>query len=381
MRKPSRPNDIRAILARFTLVVPAISALIILPILTKTPSVAAETLREAWMIDVSVDQTIEANRWEAAAARERYCAARAEQMPKISGSASYRVIDNPLTVKAQLPPNPLMPQGLTLPMQILQQDILVSSVDLTQPLYTFGRIQNQISAAAQNARAERHDLRTTELDVRLQVAQAYINILNAQRAIEVANISILSLKKHQRDVKNLLKQGVVVRNDYLAVEVSLAKAQQSKIYAENLLNLTRASYNRFLRRPLDSPVDIEDLPKPTGTYNLEFLTQQAITSADENFTVAANRYRQGAGTNTEVLDAERLRTETYSNFYTSRYSTVLSLMKLNRAIGDFSLLDNLYSSTQPLPTTSQSAPLPPKLSQASISLLPKTENQKSKTLR
>ncbi|MGD9126917.1 MAG: TolC family protein [Planctomycetia bacterium] len=429
-----------------------LAAMIALFFLAVSAAGAAESLEDAWAVASSVNHSIHAARWETAAACQRYEAARAEQMPMISGSAQYRVLDNPVTVNAHLPPNPLMPQGATLPMQVMQQDFLISGVDLTQPIYTFGRLQNQISAAAYNVRAERSDQRTIELDLRLQVSQAYVNVLTAQHVLDVANISILSLKKHLNDVKNLLDQGVVVRNDYLAVEVSLAKAEQSKIYAENLLKLTRATYNRLLLRSLEAPVELQDLREPNESYDIELLTQQAIalrpelttisaqatsldrmacsveashkpqlslsgrfdyigndylqrqgytsvglvgkwnlfdagrvhhqageyrrkaaalrqqradtetfislqvrqawldldttrrqlavnrkaiTSADENFSVAANRYKEGVGTNTEVLDAERLRTETYSNFYTSRYATVLAQMKLKRAVGTF----------------------------------------------
>ncbi|MGI9457674.1 MAG: TolC family protein [Aeoliella sp.] len=42
-----------------------------------------------------------------------------------------------------------------------------------------------------------------------------------------------------------------------------------------------------------------------------------IDSAEENLMVARNRYNQGVGTNTVVLDAETLRTLAYSNYYRS----------------------------------------------------------------
>jgi outer membrane protein TolC len=67
------------------------------------------------------------------------------------------------------------------------------------------------------------------------------------------------------------------------------------------------------------------------------VNREAIQSAEENVSVASNRYNQGAGTNTEVLDAETLRTATYTNYYSSVYAAVQYLMELSRAVGDFSL--------------------------------------------
>ena len=76
------------------------------------------------------------------------------------------------------------------------------------------------------------------------------------------------------------------------------------------------------------------------------VNRAAIQSAEENLKVARNRYVQGAGTNTEVLDAETLRTATYSNYYGSVYDSVRAMMNLSRAVGDFNLA---YGDVHPVP--------------------------------
>jgi outer membrane protein len=63
------------------------------------------------------------------------------------------------------------------------------------------------------------------------------------------------------------------------------------------------------------------------------ISQKTLASADENLRVSENRYQQGTGTNTEVLDAQTLRTQAYSNYYRSLYDAVLAEMQLLRAIG------------------------------------------------
>jgi outer membrane protein len=62
--------------------------------------------------------------------------------------------------------------------------------------------------------------------------------------------------------------------------------------------------------------------------------RQATTQADENLRVARDRYQHQVGTNTEVLDAESLRLQAYTNFYTSSYEAVLADLRLRRAIGE-----------------------------------------------
>ena len=61
--------------------------------------------------------------------------------------------------------------------------------------------------------------------------------------------------------------------------------------------------------------------------------RQATTQAEENLRVARDRYQHQVGTNTEVLDAESLRLQAYTNFYNSSYEAMLADLRLRRAIG------------------------------------------------
>ena len=63
------------------------------------------------------------------------------------------------------------------------------------------------------------------------------------------------------------------------------------------------------------------------------VTSKAIDQAKENVRVAKDRYEKAQGTNTEVLDAETLRTLTYSNYYNAVYDAVLADFRLRRAVG------------------------------------------------
>ena len=63
------------------------------------------------------------------------------------------------------------------------------------------------------------------------------------------------------------------------------------------------------------------------------VTETAIEQAEENLRVAKLRFDQGKGTNTEVLDAETARTETYNNYYNALYDAILATYQLRRAVG------------------------------------------------
>ena len=64
------------------------------------------------------------------------------------------------------------------------------------------------------------------------------------------------------------------------------------------------------------------------------VTRDAVGQAEENLSVAQDRYRAGTATNTEVLDAETLRVRSLGNHDTAIYDSVLAGIRLQRAIGE-----------------------------------------------
>ena len=64
------------------------------------------------------------------------------------------------------------------------------------------------------------------------------------------------------------------------------------------------------------------------------VTQQAVGQAEENLNVAINLFKAGMATHTEVLDAERLRTRTYTNHNNATYDAALAGLRLRRTLGE-----------------------------------------------
>lgn len=60
----------------------------------------------------------------------------------------------------------------------------------------------------------------------------------------------------------------------------------------------------------------------------------ALSQAEEGLRVARSRYREGLGTNTEVLDAETQRTLSYTNYYNAVHDAALAGLHLRHALGE-----------------------------------------------
>ena len=64
------------------------------------------------------------------------------------------------------------------------------------------------------------------------------------------------------------------------------------------------------------------------------VAREALDQSEENLRVARTRYREGIGTNTEVLDAESQRTQSYTNYYSAVYDAVHADLRLRHAVGE-----------------------------------------------
>lgn len=64
------------------------------------------------------------------------------------------------------------------------------------------------------------------------------------------------------------------------------------------------------------------------------VAREALAQADENLRVVRGRYREGVGTNTEVLDAESQRVQSYTNFYGATYDAAFADLRLRHALGE-----------------------------------------------
>jgi outer membrane protein TolC len=330
----------------------------------------------------------------------------------------------------------------------------VAAAQVSIPLYTGGALTANVAAAEAERESQWRSADAVRRDLKLAVATAYVGVLRAASALEVAQSSAASLAAHARDVEDMRNTGQVPTNDYLAAAVSWADARQRELQARSALDVARALYNRRLGRPLDAPVDVEPLPGPLGGRAIEapvvaliaaaraarselaaldasadafaaravaaraarrprlalsggyaylentFLQREdywfvavgvridvfdggrsrhehaalsrqsaavanerrdlasdielevhrasadlatararldvaagAVQQAEENLRVVRDRYRNGEGTNTEVLDAEALRTQSAGNLDTARYDLRLAELMVARAVG------------------------------------------------
>ena len=218
----------------------------------------AESLADAWAIALRVNQGLSAQQSQSISAGLSLEAARAARLPTVRTLNYNFLLTNSPALKSSSLLGPSSgatgsaSSTLAVPPYFRflgpnQNDLPVSFTLATLPLYTGGRLLRNIDAAGHQVQQQRTVEFMTALDLKLTVAEAYIAVLRARRSLEVAHSNVETLTGFARDTTNRRDQGLVIRSEELAAEVSLANAQLSAIRAD---------------RPRVGLVDLQPLPLP-----------------------------------------------------------------------------------------------------------------------
>jgi outer membrane protein TolC len=255
----------------------------------------AETLEDAWALALQQDHSLAAARNQAEAAGFEAQAARAQRWPTIAVGGAYTQLDDSPAFDFSFTGLPLTPPEL-----FKDDSFMTGSATLTVPLFTSGRISSSIAAAEARERGVGAQVTAATSDVKLAVADAYVGVLRARKAHEVARSNVQTLEALTRDTTSMFERELVPKNELLAVQVALADARQNQLRAANAAAVAAASYNRRLGAPLDRPVELsETLAVPAElAQDLPALVEQAKSRRTElaAFDAQAEAYGQLART-------------------------------------------------------------------------------------
>ena len=91
-----------------------------------------------------------------------------------------------------------------------------------------------------------YDLYTTRETYILRVAESFYDVLQASKAVEIAQENVRRLTKYREDARIRLQVGEVTKTALLRAEAELSGAQSELIRTENVLNLAQAVLARVV---------------------------------------------------------------------------------------------------------------------------------------
>ena len=245
----------------------------------------AETLEDAWRLALARDNSLAAAASDVEGARAEERAARGARWPSVEASGGYTRLNESPSLDVSTP-NFAFRSG-----PIFRNDQFTSgNVQLRLPLYAGGQISAGIDAAHQKALGASEAEQSTAATLKLEVAEAYVDVLRARRMLEAASSSVESLTAHAADVQHMLDRDLVPRSDLLAARVALADTEQAKVRAANAVEIAQAAYNRRLGEPLSRAPELDDKVPADASLPaspVETLVRRAMDSRSELKAMAA----------------------------------------------------------------------------------------------
>jgi len=179
--------------------------------------------------------------------------ARADFLPKLGTAYSYnRLSEPPISRTSTL-------FGTQIPLIVGTEDNFRWTWFLRQPLFTGFALVSSYRLAELGIDQSQLESDLEKLDLVLRVKETYFNILGADKAVEVAETTVESLSQTVKVARSFFEVGMIPINDVLKAEVELANAEQSLVRGKNLAQTTRSSFNTVLVRPVNTPVEVEDI--------------------------------------------------------------------------------------------------------------------------
>ncbi len=154
---------------------------------------------------------------------------------------------------------------------------------LEQILFSWGRVSTAVEIARVSRRQAAQDLAATERKIKLQVHQAFYDLLLARRLVDVAEETLAQRKRHLEVAEKRYEAGVVNEFEVIRARVDVANARTPVIQARNRVRQAAARLNNLLARdqsaPLEPVGDLEYLP--AEDLDLETVVARAVKQRPE----------------------------------------------------------------------------------------------------
>lgn len=277
--------------------------------MTRTPLAALVLITAAFTasaqeltLDKAVQTALESNpalrsareKAQAAAAKARQ--AKGHRLPSLDLSETYERTDNPAEVFALtlnqgrfdlqkfFTADPNNPKPL---------DSYITRLELTQPIYTGGKLSARISQADAMASAADHDRRRTVHQVSFDTITAYVNLAKAREQVQLMDKVRETTARHLSLAESYARQGIVLEAEVLKAKVYLSHMEDLEEQARNMAALAESALNFQMGVDQAIPRTLAALPPPPTVGG--GLDEMIVGGLDRRQDLAAARMRLTAG--------------------------------------------------------------------------------------
>jgi outer membrane protein len=130
-----------------------------------------------------------------------------------------------------------------------------ASLQLTQPLYTGGRVGTALQIARRVRTAADLQMAESEAEIVLQVRAAYFRIVLTDQLVDITRESYRLADAHLSQVELFRQQGTAAEFDVLRARVERDNLEPNIVDAVHARRLAELSLKRLINMPADQPID------------------------------------------------------------------------------------------------------------------------------
>lgn len=128
-----------------------------------------------------------------------------------------------------------------------------------QPLFSGFSILNRYEIAGLGLDVAKINEKLVRQNIIFEANNIYFSLLKAQKLSAVAEDTVKQIEAQADVARNFYQVGMTPLNDLLQAQVELANAKQDLVIAQNNLEAAESDLNTFLRWPINTPVQIQDV--------------------------------------------------------------------------------------------------------------------------
>ena len=195
------------------------------------------TLKQCINIALTNNPDVISSTFDAASANAEKDIAASKSIPHLALTGNYRYF---LDDQRLLAPRYANEPG------VFSDDILTGNIVLSMPIFTKGRIKNEINAARLLSQSREHTLVRTKEELVFNVSNVFYRILTQKHIIESLIFSKNTMKKHKMRVNDLIAVQKAAKVDLLRTEVRLAHIEYHIAAAKNTMSILRRTLVNLL---------------------------------------------------------------------------------------------------------------------------------------
>jgi len=169
----------------------------------------------------------------------------------------------------------------------------MTTLDLTLPVYTGGKIGTRVEQAETMAGADAETARHTAEQVAFDTSTAFVNLAKARENVDLLTNARGTTTEHVKLAEAYARQGIILSADVLEARVFLSEMDELLAQATNGAQLAEAALNFHMGADQATPRTLAPLPQPRAVRGQ--LAEWTGAAVEDRHDLAAARQQLAAG--------------------------------------------------------------------------------------